>query len=262
VGSSSSPFFAAGGRLTLTSGSPVTTSDVVGSSTIYYTPYLSDQIGLFSLGAWTTLQFAETSVPLGTLASGLPYDVFGYLSSGALAMEILAWTNGTTRATALVRQNGILCKSTDLTRRWLGTFYTSTTTTTEDSEANRLLFNADNRVHRYCGRRDTSNHSYYGNSWQPWLNSQENWQLQFINGDIYAYAINVIMAGNNIQNANNALIIDSTSWNYFNASAFTNTSVSTATIAMNVSCGYHFIVPVEYNNSNTSYMNIQAILFM
>lgn len=135
-----------GGRLTLTSGTPVTTSDVTGATSIYYTPYVSNVISLWTGARWQPIEFSEYTLALGTLTSGKPYDVFAYLSSGVLALEMLAWTNDTTRATAITIQDGRYCKSGDKTRLYLGTFYTTATTTTEDSQANRYLWNMYNRA--------------------------------------------------------------------------------------------------------------------
>jgi len=103
------------------------------------------------------------------LTSGLPYDVFGYLSGGVLATEILAWTSGTARATDVTLQDGRYCKSGDKTRLYLGSFYTTSTTTTEDSGGGttsqvggkRFLWNMYNRVRRTCAVKDTTNEWVY-----------------------------------------------------------------------------------------------------
>ena len=153
-----------GGRLTLTSGTPVTTSDVTGATSIYYTPYLSNVICLWDGNVWKPVEFAEVTLALGTLTSAKPYDVFGYLSSGALATELLAWTSDTTRATAVTLQDGRYCKSGAKDRLYLGTFYTTATTTTEDSGGfsttnvggKRFLWNMYNRVPRWMGVKDTT----------------------------------------------------------------------------------------------------------
>jgi hypothetical protein len=145
-----------GGRLTLTSNTPVTTSDVTGATTIYYTPYIHNVIVLWDGMNWVPVTFAETSHALGTMTSGANYDVFGYLSSGALALEKLIWTSDTARATAVTLQDGRYCKSGDKTRLYLGTFRSTSTTATEDSEGGttstvggkRFLWNAYNRVTR------------------------------------------------------------------------------------------------------------------
>lgn len=157
-----------GGRLTLTSGTPVTTSDVTGATSVYYTPYVSNVISLWTGARWQPIEFSETTLALGTLTSGKPYDVFGYLSSGALALESLAWTNDTTRATAITIQDGRYAKSGAKDRLYLGTFYTTATTTTEDSAAKRYLFNAYNRARKRGYVTQTSVHTYTTGSWREW----------------------------------------------------------------------------------------------
>lgn len=136
------------GRLTLTTAVPVTTADVTAATTVYWTPYGGNRIALYDGSVWAIFTFAETSLALGTLTAALPYDVFAYNNAGTVALEKLAWTNATTRATALVLQDGTLVKTGATTRRYLGTFYTTSTTTTEDSAAKRFVWNHYNRVKR------------------------------------------------------------------------------------------------------------------
>lgn len=136
------------GRLTLTSGVPVTVDGVSGASTVYFTPYVGDKVSLYDGTRWRLYSFSELSFTLSGLTSGLPYDLFLYDNAGTLTLEATAWTSGTLRATALVRQNGVLCKTGALTRRYLGTFYTSGTTTTEDTSSQRFLWNMYHRKQR------------------------------------------------------------------------------------------------------------------
>lgn len=150
--------FACEGRLTLTSGTPVTTTDVPGATTVYFTPYKGNRIALYDGAAvWTVYAFTEKSVALGTLTNDLPYDVFIYDNAGTPALEILAWSSKTARATALTTQDGVLVKTGATTRRYLGTFHTTAATTTEDSAAKRLLWNYYNRVRRSLLAVDTTN---------------------------------------------------------------------------------------------------------
>lgn len=173
----------ASGRLTLTSGTPVTVSDVTGATTIYYTPYNGNVIALYNGStAWNLITFTETSQALGTLTSGLPYDVFGYNNSGTLALELLAWTNATTRATALTYQNGVLVKTGATTRRWLGTFQTTSTTQTEDSYAKRLVYNAANRVLRPMRVVEATNSWAYTTAAFRQANGSTANQLAIMNG--------------------------------------------------------------------------------
>jgi hypothetical protein len=137
-------------RLTLTTALPITTADVTGATNVFLTPYRGNRIALYDGTNWVIRTSAELTQALGTLTSGIPYDVFCYAtaSTGAPATEILAWTNGTTRATALTLQDGVLVKTGAVTRRYLGTFVTTSTTQTEDSFANRYLWNYYHRVRR------------------------------------------------------------------------------------------------------------------
>jgi hypothetical protein len=109
AGARTAPIAAPGGRLTLTSGTPLTTSNVTAAATLYYTPFTSDRIGLYSGTQWVPVQFSELSLSLAALNANTLYDIFAYLSSGAAALEALAWTaptNGTitgaTNATPIV----------------------------------------------------------------------------------------------------------------------------------------------------------------
>jgi hypothetical protein len=169
-------------RLSLTSGTPVTTSDVTGATTIYLTPYKGNRIGLYSGTAWVSRNTAEISVALGTLTSGKPYDIFCYDNSGAPALEILAWTSDTARATALVYQDGVLVKSGAPTRRYIGTFYTTSTTATEDSVLNRYLWNYNNRVDRIMARNEATATWSYSTATLRQANSSTSNQLNFIVG--------------------------------------------------------------------------------
>jgi hypothetical protein len=164
-----------GGRLTLESGVPISTSDQTAKTTIYYTPFVHNTINLWDGSNWKPTTFAETSLALGTLTSGKPYDVFGYLSGGALALELLAWTDDSTRATAVTIQDGRYCKSGNKTRLLLGTFYTASTTTTEDSLRRRLVGNMYNTVPRRLSRSSgQASHSYASSTYRTWNNDSAN----------------------------------------------------------------------------------------
>lgn len=189
-------------RLTLTTGLPVTTGDVTGATTIYCTPYKGNRIALYDGSAnWNIRTSSEFSLPLGTLTSGKPYDVFCYDNAGVPTLEFLVWTNDTTRATALVYQNGILVKSGATTRRYLGTFYTTSTTQTEDSSTNRYLYNYYNRVKRFLNRNEaTATWNYTLATWRQ-ANAAVANQLNALQGyaeDAVYFEVNasVINSGN------------------------------------------------------------------
>lgn len=145
-----------GFRLTLTSATPVTTSDVTGATTVYLTPYKDNRIALYDGSGWVSVSSSEVSLALGTLTTDTNYDVFAYDSSG-LTLELVVWSTDTARATGVVRQDGVWVKSGDATKRLVGTIRTTTTTTTEDSAENRFCCNVDNRVPRHMGVELNSN---------------------------------------------------------------------------------------------------------
>lgn len=153
-------------RLTLTTGVPVTTSDVTAAETIYFTPYVGNAIGLYDGTRWHIRTSAEISIDVPDVTG--VHDVFCYDNAGTATLEVLAWTNDTTRATALTTQDGILVKTGATTRRYVGTFYSTTAGNgqTEDSAANRYLWNYYNRAARKM------NYSYAG----TWTYTTATWR--------------------------------------------------------------------------------------
>lgn len=147
------------GRLTLTSGTPVTTSDVTAAETVYFAPYKGNKIDLYDATAarWVRYKFTELSldVPDATQMN----DVFIYNNSGTLTLEAVAWSSDTARATALTTQDGVYVKSGATGRRYLGSFYGTTAGNgqTEDSLAKRYLWNYYNRVPKAMRAVDTTN---------------------------------------------------------------------------------------------------------
>jgi hypothetical protein len=182
------------GRLTTESGVPVSTSDRTAQGTLYFTPYNGALVSLHDGTRWKLYAFTERSLALSGLTSPLPYDVFLYDNAGTLTLEFTAWTNGTTRATALTTQDGVLVKTGATTRRYLGTFYTTGAATTEDSGGGvttnvggkRFVWNYYNRVPRTLALIDTTDSWTYGtNSWRQWNNAAAN-QIEFVIGDASA----------------------------------------------------------------------------
>ena len=151
------------GRLTLTSGTPVTTADVSAATTIYFAPYNGNSLSLYDgSSTWNKLTFAELSLNISSCTASKPYDIFIYNNSGTATMEMLVWTNDTTRATALVKQDEIYVKSGATTRRYIGTFYcNSSGGQTDDTTEKRWLFNYYNSVPRILRRLEpTASWSY------------------------------------------------------------------------------------------------------
>lgn len=112
------------GRLTLSTGVPVMISTVAATGTLYYTPYKGNVLWLYdgSTG-WDVLTFSELSIALSAGTASRLHDVFVYNNAGTATLELTAWTNDTTRATALVMQDGRYVKTGATTRLYLGTVY-------------------------------------------------------------------------------------------------------------------------------------------
>lgn len=174
------PYGVCGGRLTLTTGVPVTTADVSGGTHVYFTPYSSSfgcgQIGLYDGSAgWDVINFTEYDLNIAAYTASKPYDLFAYNNSGALAIEGLVWTNSTTRATALTTQDGILVKTGATTRRYLGTIYVNSSGgQTDDADARRNVWNYYNRVTKRLFFRESTEHTYGTATWRAWNNSAVN----------------------------------------------------------------------------------------
>ena len=173
--------FIPGGRLTLTTGVPVTTSDVTAAGTLYYTPYLHNRIRIFDGTRWQYYTFSELSLAL-TLTSGKPYDIWIYDNAGTLTLEALVWTNDTTRATALTTQDGVYVKTGATTRLYLGTIYASGANTTEDSFAKRYVFNMYNRVPRAMRVLEATNSWTYNSATYQQANATSTNQLDLMVG--------------------------------------------------------------------------------
>lgn len=172
------------GRLTLTSGTAVTVSDVTAATSIYFTPSEGNRIALYDgTSDWNLRSFTEITIALGTLVDATNYDVFVYDNAGTVTADTLvAWTNATTRATAITLQDGVWVKSGATTRRYIGTFRTTSTTTTEDSLAKRFVWNVANRRPRAMRVTETTNSWPYSTaSWQQANASTAN-QIAFVRG--------------------------------------------------------------------------------
>lgn len=206
------------GRLTLTSGIPVTTSDVTAATTIYYTPYIGNSISLYDGAVWNIRTFTQLSIAVPGTTNTM-YDVFCYDNSGTPTLELQAWTNDTTRATGIARQDGVLVKSGALTRRYLGSFGTGTVSgQTEDSISKRWLYNYYNREIRPLAVLGAGTWSYATNALRQANGSAAN-QLGIVQGvsedTIYAQVIATVTSSTPV-NVAVGIGIDSTTVNSAN----------------------------------------------
>jgi hypothetical protein len=114
-----------GGRLYLVSGSPLADGSSSGNATIYFGPAYStfgNLITLYSGTAEATQTFAETSLSISALATGV-YDVFvSSASSSTITLSTSAWSGLNTIPTRGV-QDGRLTKNGTATALLVGSIY-------------------------------------------------------------------------------------------------------------------------------------------
>lgn len=141
--------------------SPVTADPLgISASTgnIFFTPYTGDCISLYDNVnlTWRMYSTSELTIAL-SCATNTNVDIFAYDNgAGSIVFEQLAWTNSTTRATALTRQNGVWVKSGATNRRYIGTYRSIGVNLTQCDETNIFIFNADNQTPRTFRRMDTT----------------------------------------------------------------------------------------------------------
>jgi hypothetical protein len=197
------------GRLTLTTAVPVTTADVTAATTIFFTPYGGNYISLYDGTNWNLVSFTEISiaVPATTVTT---YDVFCFSNAGVATLELLAWTNDTTRATALVLQNGVLSKTGALTRRYLGTCRTTSVSgQTEDSFVKRFVWNYYNRVPRTLKRFEATDSWTYSTAAYRQANASASNQVECVVGvaEVEAHLTLVSMTSNSAADDNTFISI-------------------------------------------------------
>jgi hypothetical protein len=171
------------GRLTLTTATPVTTADVTGVATLYFTPYKGSKVGLYDgSSAWTVYDFTELSLDISGYTASKPYDIWVYDNSGTPTLDSTVWTDATTRATALTTQDGVYVKTGATTRRYLGTIYiNSSGGQTDDALLTRFVWNYYNRKLRPLIVKEATSHSYTTASYRSWNNNAAV-RLQFVRG--------------------------------------------------------------------------------
>jgi hypothetical protein len=113
------PYELCQGRLGGVSGNP--TGEVGNSAnTLYWVPMTTgDRVGFYESSAWKLYHVAQCSLDISGTSAGM-YDVF--LDSSPALYQV-AWTNTTTRATALDTQDSIYVQNGHHDRRFVASYY-------------------------------------------------------------------------------------------------------------------------------------------
>lgn len=187
------------GRLTLVSGTPVMTSDQLAKSTVYYTPYIGNQLPING----TQTSFTEVSATLDTanfLSTNL-YDFFIYNDSGTVRIGYgPSWSGPSTRSASISLSAGFWVNTAQITLRYsvsnttvvsaLAATYVGTGYATANGQTAMMfkpsgaaggtnnflgLYNAYNRVWTTSLERDnTSSWAYATPTWRAQNNSTSN----------------------------------------------------------------------------------------
>jgi len=245
------------GRLTLESGVPVSSTDQTAKTILYFTPYNGNVIGLYDGSQWDLFTFSELSLSLSGLAANTNFDIFIYNNNGTLTLESTAWTNDTTRATALTLVDGIYVRSGAPTRRYLGTIRTTGTIgQCEDSSTRKLVWNYYNRVNRLTTVAvSTTTHTYASTTIRAWNNNTTLGQtrVDMVVGLADTLIVNLTAQGRN--NAQQGVGIDTTTA-FGTVNAFITTAPNdirtTGTAYVSVTAGYHFCNIVQNSSTGTA----------
>lgn len=167
-----------GGRLSVNT-DPV--GEGSGSATIHFRAFRGSHIAVYNGSSeWSYLDIgagislAVASFPAGG-APNTVYDIYVYDSGGTPTLEATAWATATTRATAIVLQDGVWVRSGATTRRLVGSVRLDATTQLNDDDENRTVWNASNRIPRRLMRLEaTGSWSYATSAWRAANGSNAN----------------------------------------------------------------------------------------
>jgi len=242
------------GRLTLESGVPVSTTNQTAKTTLYFTPYLGNLIGIYSGTAWSVGAFTEKSLSLSGLTASTNYDIFIYDNSGTLTLEALAWTDATTRATALTTQDGIYVKSGDATRRYLGTIRTTASAgQCEDSVTSRFVWNCYNKTERRLVKSSSSAHTYNSATLRYWNNDSTQY-VGMVSGELVPLVISIALVGKDVSQLWVGVDGSTTTINYI-ANNYTDYITCSMTMST-TNTGYHTYTVLERSgNGGTATFN-------
>lgn len=254
-------------RLTLStspgwvSGTPVYVTATGGgltAGTVYYWNQFAADTGSFH----TT----QADAVAGTSKVNLTASISGTVY--AVPLERVAWTNDTTRATALALADGAYYKSGDQTRLYLGTVRTNGSSVVQDTLLARFVWNAYNRVPRQLLRRDTSGTwNYTTATWRSANNSTSN-RVEVVVGIEAASLIDLTvaaMASNTTAGVSRRCAVgeDSTSTPAADGYAGQDTAGAgdikqfVGGLNRRVAVGYHYYQALEHSNATgtTSWYN-------
>lgn len=191
-----------GGRLTLTTAVPVTTADVTGATTVYYTPHRHNRIAVYDGTRWLWRTFSElsqattdaTKSPAAVAASKV-YDVFVWLDGSTMrATRGPLWDSDTSRGTGAGKSeleffegrwvNAQAITNGPAARRglYVGTIASDASSQINDSLAKRDVWNTYWRVPRAMKVVDTTDSWNYTTATFRQARATTSNQLEYVVG--------------------------------------------------------------------------------
>jgi len=197
-----------GGRLTLTSATPVLVADAADQTTLYYALYKHDLVPLFDGTDWDVFRFTELSIAMAASANWAAnsnFDCYIFNDAGTLRLVTgAAWTDDTTRSETLTRVNGRWTNNASMTGRYgaastvtvaanrglyVGSFRTTGTAGTTtfifggvDTAGSHLLWNTYNRISAGgIVQEGATSWTYSTAAWRS-LNADATNRISFIRG--------------------------------------------------------------------------------
>jgi hypothetical protein len=265
-------------RLSGVSLTPVMIADSTALATIYLAQYKGNHISLFDGVNWQDIApAAEVSLAVTGRTTDLPFDIFGYISAGSAALEFLNWASATARATALVRLDGVLVKSGDATRRYLGSCRPRSATTFhwvrngDDLPCKFDLFNVNNRVAFGFQLRALTNTWAYATATIRQAQALANYQVDVIAG-LQEETFEATLSANSTTatttiNRGVAIGFDSTTafigmtGGSTNSAAVAAEQQSVAHASHQPTIGRHFYAWLEYGGTGVTFLGDNGALF-
>lgn len=192
-----------GGRLTATTGVPVTTADVTNAATVYYTPAVHNGIERYDGGKWVSETFAELSQALAdntkspaAAGNNANYDMFYWNDAGTKrCTRGPAWATDTARGAGAgttelelfegryVNKNAVVNGPAARRGVYVGTIRTNGTATLDDSAVARFCWNAFNQMPRplVSPAEPANSWTYSTNTWRQ-SNANAANQFKYVQG--------------------------------------------------------------------------------
>jgi hypothetical protein len=150
------------GRLGLVAGNPYSYTDTIAASTLYYSPYLGNNLSLFDTvtNTWKAYSYSEISITNTGLVANTNYDVFVYNNAGTITLELVAWASATARAAELTLLSGVYVKTGAFARRYVGTVRTTATRQFANEPKQRFVWNMYNKRPTRMYLEDSVAHTY------------------------------------------------------------------------------------------------------